>query len=78
MLRDEEIEEGPKTHWAIESFGKGAYCQALEKCKEGGLSRDEKEELQTPYLIASLRAAEAIGGLGLKRLPESISSFAGP
>ena len=51
MLRDEEIEESPKTHWAIESFG-----------KEGGLSRDEKEELRTPYLIASLRAAEAIGG----------------
>ena len=45
MLRDEEIEESPKTHWAIESFGKEAYCQALEKCKEGGLSRDEKEEL---------------------------------
>ena len=62
MLRDEEIEESPKTHWAIESFGKGAYCQALEKCKEGGLSRDEKKELQTPYLIASPRAAEAIGG----------------
>ena len=62
MLRDEEIEESPKTHWAIESFGKGAYCQALEKCKEGGLSRDEKEELRTPYLIASLRAAEAING----------------